>query len=139
MIQFKKLTNSAVIPKRQHMHDAGFDLCADSAALVVFGHQTTVPTGIAVAIPHGYVGLVKPRSGLAVKFGIDTMAGVIDAGFRGEVNVILTCEKSGPGIDIAKGERIAQLIVVPVMLDSVEVTTLGDTDRGENGFGSTGI
>lgn len=105
---------------------------------VSYGESVVVPTGIAAAIPHGYVGLVKPRSGWAVKFGIDTMAGVIDADFRGEINVILT--KQTPGtFDLVHGDRIAQLVVVPVMLESVEVITLGDTKRGSGGFGSTGV
>ena len=104
-----------------------------------FGEKTMIATGIAMAIPEGYVGLIKPRSGLAAKFGVDTMAGVIDSPYRGEVNVILTMEKAGAGIHLKKGERIAQLIVVPVMTEFVEVEQLGDTDRGKNGFGSTGM
>ena len=139
MIQFKRLTSTATIPKIAHEGDAGFDLYADQDGYVYFGQQTMIATGIAMAIPNGYVGLIKPRSGLAAKLGVDTMAGVIDAPYRGEVNVILTLEKAGAGIKLIKGERIAQLIVVPVMTDWVEVETLGDSERGSNGFGSTGM
>ena len=139
MIQFKRLTSTAIIPKIAHEGDAGFDLYADQEDYVYFGRQTMIATGIAMAIPNGYVGLIKPRSGLAAKLGVDTMAGVIDAPYRGEVNVILTLEKAGAGIKLIKGERIAQLIVVPVMTDWVEVETLGDSERGSNGFGSTGM
>ena len=141
MIQFKKLFETAEVPERQTDGAAGFDLhCHNPSGRtmnVSFGESVIVPTGIAAAIPHGYVGLVKPRSGWAAKFGIDTMAGVIDADFRGEMNVILT--KQTPGtFDLVHGDRIAQLVVVPVMLESVEVITLGDTQRGVGGFGSTG-
>ena len=139
MIQFKRLTDTAILPKIAHEGDAGFDLYADQDGYVYFGETTMIATGIAMAIPEGYVGLIKPRSGLAAKFGVDTMAGVIDSPYRGEVNVILTMEKAGAGIHLKKGERIAQLIVVPVMTEFVEVEQLGDTDRGQNGFGSTGM
>ena len=139
MIQFKRLTTTAKIPKIAHEGDAGFDLYADQDGYVYFGQQTMIATGIAMAIPSGYVGLIKPRSGHAAKLGIDTMAGVIDAPYRGEVNVILTLEKAGAGIKLIKGERIAQLVVMPVMTDWVEVETLGDSERGKNGFGSTGM
>lgn len=91
-----------------------------------------------MAIPPGYVGLIKPRSGLAVKHGIETGAGVIDSDFRAAVSVVLTSVKSGPGRMIHPGDRIAQIVFVPIMTDFVEVTTLGDTERGANGFGSTG-
>ena len=129
----------AQIPVRQSKGAAGFDLyaCEKHRRTVSFGESITVPTGIAAAIPKKWVGLVKPRSGWAVKYGIDTMAGVIDSDYRGEICVILTKETPGT-VSFEDGERIAQLIVVPVMLDSVEVTELGDTDRGESGFGSTG-
>ena len=141
MIQFKKMYDTALIPQRQTEGAAGFDLHCHNPSKrtmsVSFGESIAVPTGIAAAIPHGWAGFVKPRSGWAVKFSIDTMAGVIDSDFRGEINVILT--KESPGVYmINDGDRIAQLVVMPVMLDSVEVETLGDTDRGTGGFGSTG-
>lgn len=139
MIQFKKMHDDSIIPERQTDGAAGFDLHAKLMAPVTvsFGQVVKIPTGIAAAIPHGYVGLVKPRSGWAVKYSVDTMAGVIDADFRGEINVIMTLES--PGVHkIFDEDRIAQLVVVPVMLDSTEVESLGDTDRGADGFGSTG-
>jgi dUTP pyrophosphatase len=139
MIQFKRLTCSAIIPKISHEGDAGFDIYADEAGAVSFGDMTAISTGIAMAIPYGYVGLIKPRSGLAVTMGVDTMAGVIDAPYRGEVKVILTLAKAGQSVHIAKGERIAQLVVMPVMTEWTEVEVLGNTERGKNGFGSTGM
>lgn len=100
-----------------------------------------VPTGIAVAVPVGNVGLVAPRSGLAARHGLGVAngPGVIDAGFRGEVNVILI--NHGPAaVELVRGDRIAQLVVVPVAsTELVEVDVLPDSARGEGGFGSTGL
>ncbi len=100
-----------------------------------------VPTGIAVAIPSGHVGLVAPRSGLAARHGIGVVnaPGVIDAGFRGEIHAILVNLGSEP-VELARGERIVQLVVVPVAeQEFVEVGELPDSARGSGGFGSTGI
>lgn len=139
MIQFKRLEESAIIPQRQTKGAAGFDIYADikESIEVAGGTYVVIDTNIGVAIPSGYVGLIKPRSGWAVKNGIDTMAGVIDSDYRGEIKVILTKHDCG-AFFVNPEDRIAQLVVVPVMLDSVEVTVLGDTQRGNNGFGSTG-
>jgi len=100
-----------------------------------------VPTGIAVAIPVGSVGLVAPRSGLAARHGLSVVngPGVIDAGFRGEVNVILI-NHGDNAVELARGDRIAQLVVVPVTsTELVEVDELPESDRGAGGFGSTGL
>ena len=100
-----------------------------------------VPTGIAVAIPNGHAGLVAPRSGLAARSGISVVngPGVVDAGFRGEINVILINQGSEPVV-FSRGDRIAQLVVVPVSLpEFVEVETLPDSVRGDGGFGSSGL
>jgi dUTP pyrophosphatase len=99
-----------------------------------------IPTGMAVAIPAGYVGLVAPRSGLAARHGIGVVnaPGVIDAGFRGEIHVILI-NFGGEAVELRRGERIAQLLVVPVADQHfVETDILPDSSRGEGGFGSTG-
>ncbi len=99
-----------------------------------------VPTGLAVAIPEGHVGLVAPRSGLAVRHGIGVVngPGVVDAGFRGEVHVLLINHSSAP-FEFERGERIAQLVVVPVVEQEFEeVDVLPPTRRGDDGFGSTG-
>ncbi len=104
------------------------------------GERRLLPTGVAVAIPEGYVGLVSPRSGLALRLGLGIVntPGVVDSGYRGELAIILVNHGSDP-IEIARGDRIAQLVVVPVA--SVEfdpVEELDDSDRGAGGFGSTG-
>lgn len=140
MIQFKKLTETAIVPMRQTEGAAGFDIHADIPASIVFngGEYAVINTGIAAAIPRGWVGIIKPRSGWAVKNGIDTMAGVIDSDYRGEIKVILTKHNTGQ-FCVNDGDRIAQLVVVPCMIESVEVIALGDTDRGIAGFGSTGV
>ena len=140
MIKFKRLTESAVVPMRQTEGSAGFDIYSDhDLARVHFGQVVVISTGIAVAIPEGFVGLIKPRSGLAVRRGVDTMAGVIDSDYRGEIRVVLTVHSTDiVPFRVEPGERIAQLVVVPVMLESIEVTDLDDTERGESGFGSTG-
>ena len=139
MIQFKKLEADAIIPKRQTEGAAGFDIHANIEAPIELrgGDYVIIDTGIAVGIPAGYVGLIKPRSGWAAKNGVDTMAGVIDSDYRGPMRVILTKHDCG-SFWINPGDRIAQLVVVPYMSECVEVEVLGDTERGVNGFGSTG-
>lgn len=143
MIQFKRLEVDAIVPQRQTEGAAGFDIHAYlggeyEATEVKGGDYCTIDTRISVAVPEGFVGLIKPRSGWAIKNGIDTMAGVIDSDYRGEIRVILTKHDCG-SFTVNHGDRIAQLIVVPVMLESVEVETLGSTERGKSGFGSTGV
>ena len=111
---------------------------ADNEHTVLPNCVSVVPTGIAMAIPDGFVGLVWPRSGLACKHGVQTLAGVIDSDYRGEIKVALTtCTKTTMSIN--QGDRIAQLLIMPVsMLECVEVGSLDDTERAASGFGSTG-
>lgn len=139
MIKTKRLTSTATIPTRGSEKAAGLDLYADNEHTVLPNCVSVVPTGIAMAIPDGFVGLVWPRSGLACKYGVQTLAGVIDSDYRGELKVaITTCTKTTMSIN--QGDRIAQLLIVPVsMLQCVEVGSLDDTGRGACGFGSTGI
>ena len=138
MIKVKKLTSTATIPTRGSEQAAGLDLYADNEHTVLPNCVSVVPTGIAMAIPDGFVGLVWPRSGLACKHGVQTLAGVIDSDYRGEIKVALTtCTKTT--VPISQGARVAQLLIVPVsMLQCVEVDSLDDTERGAGGFGSTG-
>ena len=138
MIKTKRLTSTATIPTRGSEQAAGLDLYADNEHTVLPNCVSVVPTGIAMAIPDGFVGLVWPRSGLACKYGVQTLAGVIDSDYRGELKVALTtCTKTTMRIN--QGDRIAQLLIVPVsMLECVEVYSLDDTERGAGGFGSTG-
>lgn len=117
---------------------AGADLRASGAIEIPPGGRAAVPTGLRVQIPRGHVGLVWPRSGLAVRHGIDTLAGVIDSDYRGEVRVVLVNHGPEP-FRVAPGERVAQLLVQRVERAAfVEVPELEETDRGGDGFGSTG-
>lgn len=120
--------------------DAGFDLRAGEELLVAPGEQVLVPTGLRLAIPLGWVGIVKDRSSMALK-RIYTHAGVIDAGYRGEVKIVLSNHGVEP-YPIEVGSKIAQLVIVPTLTTLVQVKDpggLGETDRGSGGFGSTGL
>lgn len=135
------LDDELPLPARAHADDAGLDLVArDDATLLPGGGPVVVPTGIAVAIPSGHCGLVCPRSGLAALHGVGVLngPGVIDAGYRGEIRVVLHCV--GPEeVRIARGERIAQLLVVPAAVPALSfVAELPDSVRAAHGFGSTG-
>lgn len=139
-IPLLRLDPDLPMPRRAHEGDAGVDLHAREAARLQPGERVLVPTGVAVAIPDGYAGLVTPRSGLALRSGIGVVnaPGVVDSGYRGELAVILV-NLGDSAVEIRRGDRIAQLLVVPVdAADFVEVTTLDDTDRGGGGFGSSG-
>ncbi len=135
-VLFKKLHENAVIPKRATAWSAGFDLCATDP-VYLHGDRVLVGTGIAAAIPPGHVGLIRSRSSLATKHGVEVAAGVIDADFRGEIKVCLI-SPGGPW-SCKPGDRIAQLLIMPVVLDSEEVDDLDATERGTGGFGSTGV
>lgn len=133
----------ARVPARAHPGDAGLDLVAVSGAqLAPHGGRAAIPTGIAVAIPHGYAGLVLPRSGLAARHGItlSNAPGLIDAGYRGEL-VVLMVNLGDKAHAIHAGERIAQLVIAPIALCAVAVVDeLPASDgRGVGGFGSTGV
>jgi dUTP pyrophosphatase len=128
------------LPAHAHPGDAGVDLYARISVVLEPEAWAMVPTGVAVAIPIGHVGLVAPRSGLAARHGIGVVngPGVVDAGYRGEINVLLINHGSEP-FTVERGERIAQLVVVPfVSPDLREVDELPDSSRGTGGFGSTG-
>ena len=136
----RRLDPELPLPARAHPGDAGVDLYAAEAVALAPGERATVPTGVAVAIPEGYTGLVAPRSGLAQRHGLGIVnaPGVVDAGYRGEIRVLLVNHGSEP-VSLARGERIAQLLVVPVStVGVVEVYQLPLSERGAGGFGSTG-
>ena len=125
------------LPSYQHEGDAGLDLRSTKKCLIKKGTRETVPTGIKIAVPSGYVGIVKDRSGLAAKHGIHTLAGVIDSGYRGEVAVVLhNLGEEDFSVDV--GMRIAQLLIVSVTSVKVKEIPLDVTPRGEKGWGSTG-
>lgn len=140
-LPFSRIDPDAVLPERAHPGDAGLDLRSAVDVEVAPGERAMVPTGLAVAIPDGFAGLVLPRSGLASAYGL-TMAnapGLIDAGYRGEVIcAVVNLDRNEP-VKIARGDRIAQLVVVAVPdLDPVLVDELPQSTRGDGGFGSTG-
>lgn len=141
-IEVKKLNNRAKLPCRATADSAGADLCAcinDDIALMP-GERRLIPTGIAIAVPTGFGGFVFPRSGLSSKFGVSlaNCVGVIDSDYRGEVKVPVINHSSEP-YTIKAGERIAQLVIMPVDLCEYGFSDeLDKTERGEGGFGSTG-
>ena len=135
------LISSAVLPAYSHPGDAGADLVAAEAVELAPGERATVGTGVAIALPDGYVAFVVPRSGLAAKHGITIVnsPGTVDAGYRGEIRVTLLNTDGSVAYSVAIGDRIAQLIVMPVSRARfVPVTTLPGSARGSQGFGSTG-
>jgi deoxyuridine 5'-triphosphate nucleotidohydrolase len=134
----KLLNEYAQAPVRAKPDDAGLDLFSAVEVTVKSGSRAVVSTGIAIAVPPGTYGRVAPRSGMALKYGIDVLAGVVDCGYRGEVCVVLY----NTGIDhflVRVGDRIAQLIIEKIaVLEPIVVKDLGSTQRGRGGFGSTG-
>lgn len=136
----RRLQPGAPLPRQANPGDAGYDLHSAEAYDVRPGEREIFGTGIAVAIPEGHVGYIKPRSGLALRHGIDVLGGVIDAGYRGEVRVILL-NTGRTGFRVNPGDRIAQLVIHPIITPPViEVDAFADeTLRGTNGFGSTGL
>jgi dUTP pyrophosphatase len=140
-IEFKRLRPEAKAPVRAREDDAGYDLFAAEAGRLEPGERGSVGTGIAVAIPDGHAGLVLPRSGLATRHGIALVnaPGLIDAGYRGEVRVLLLNTDRQAAFDVQPGDRIAQLVIARVeSAGFVEAAELSDSSRGEGGFGSTG-
>nr|WP_242516531.1 dUTP diphosphatase [Corynebacterium mendelii] len=138
----KKLSDQATIPVRAHRGDAGVDLAAVEAVTLQPGQRALVATGIAIALPLGYVGLIHPRSGLAWKKGLSVVntPGTIDADYRGEIKVCLINHDPAQPIEIRPGDRIAQLLVQKVeLVDFVETDSLDETGRGTGGYGSTGV
>jgi len=141
-IPVRRLDPSLPLPSAAHSGDAGYDLRArESAVLPPAGGRAAVPTGIAVAIPPGWAGLVLPRSGLALRHGVTCLnaPGLIDAGYRDEIRVILVNHDPAEPFTIEVGDRIAQLVIQEVAaIEWDEGEDLGQTTRGLGGFGSTG-
>jgi len=138
MIKIKRLVPEAILPKQMHEGDAGFDLYASEGVVIPPKGRVAVKTGIAIAFPPGHAMFIKDRSGLAVRHGITTMAGIIDAGYRGEYMVVLYNTTDEP-YEIEQGHRIAQALLVPLPeIEILEVDALEASSRGEGGLGSTG-
>jgi dUTP pyrophosphatase len=132
-----RVDGSGALPEYATDGAAGADLRASEAVTLPPGGRVAVPTGLMLEIPPGHVGLVWPRSGLAVRHGIDTLAGVIDSDYRGEVKVVLV--NHGPeAVALAAGDRIAQLLVQPVARARFTRAAVASSARGAGGFGSTG-
>ena len=166
ILNFKKLSPTAITPTKAHTTDAGFDLYADEEVILAYGETAAIKTNIAIELPEGYVADVRPRSGLTLNTGLRVHYGTVDSGFRDGIGII--CEngshvqndennknriyKVASGtlhhasiweqevIIIKQGQKIAQLVILPIPeLTLQEVEELSDSDRGVNGFGSTGI
>jgi dUTP pyrophosphatase len=141
-LRFTRLSEAAVAPVRAHGDDAGLDLHAAEGASLAPGERASVGTGLAVAIPAGRTGLVLPRSGLAARHGIALVnaPGLIDAGYRGELRVLLLNTDRHETFVVSPGDRIAQLVLVRhETVEPDEVPSLEETTRGAGGFGSTGV
>jgi dUTP pyrophosphatase len=141
ILEVRRLHPAARLPSRAHADDAGYDLCALEGATLAPGARAKLRTGIAIALPPGHAGLVLPRSGLAAAHGIALVnaPGLIDAGYRGEVKVVLLNTDREQSFAVELGMRIAQLVVVRVpTVNIVETDTLGATPRDASGFGSSG-
>ncbi len=138
-IRIQRLDKELELPDYAHEHDAAMDLRAAHEEILAAGEKKIVKTGIKIAIPTGHAGLIWDRSGLAAKNSIHTLAGVIDAGYRGEVGVVMI-NLGGEEFKVDKGMRIAQMLIHPIINVKVtEVDELDETERGEGGFGSTGV
>ncbi len=141
-LAIQRLRADAVVPSRAYSGDAGLDLAACERVELGPGERATVSTGLAVAIPEGYAGFVQPRSGLASRHGITIVntPGLVDSGYRGELQVILLNTDTRDPFVVEPGMRIAQLVVMPVPeLDLVEVEALPASERGVRGFGSSAL
>ncbi len=142
-VPFLRLVPEARVPERAHARDAGYDLCSVEEVGLVPGGRELVRTGISVAIPRGYAGLVLPRSGLAMRHGISLInaPGLIDSGYRGEIFVPLINHDRQETFLVERGTRIAQLVLVragEATFEEVELLEVGIDGRGEGGFGSSG-
>lgn len=133
-VKFKKLHPDAVVPTSASPGDAGLDLYTTEKCILAPGQRKLLSTGIAVELPENYAGLIWDRSGLSARQGLTTLGGVIDAGFRGEVKVIVL-NSSREDVAIAKGDSIAQLLIQPILKPRIEVAdALSETERGQRGF-----
>lgn len=137
-IRVMAVREGAMLPRRGSMAAAGADLHSVEGVVLAPGERRLVPTGISVEIPPGWYGRIAPRSGLAVRHGLDTLAGVIDSDYRGEINVLLI-NLGEQSVELKAGERIAQLIIEQAgSCEYLWAEELAETERGVGGFGSTG-
>ena len=140
VLKIKKLSEDAIIPFYAHPGDAGLDLFSVEEVTIEQGKRKLVATGISIELPKNTEAQVRPRSGLALKYGVTVLnsPGTIDEGYRGEIKVILI-NHGEEAFKINKGDKIAQMVIMPVLTVGIEeVEILNDSERGEGGFGSTG-
>ena len=140
-VSFKRLVPEAILPAYAHPGDAGMDLCSVESLVIPAGGRSLVRTGLKMALPAGYEAQVRPRSGLALKRGVTVLntPGTIDEGYRGEIGVVLA-NFGDEDFRVETGDRIAQMVIAPVTRAEIsETDELDATDRGEGGFGSTGV
>lgn len=140
-LRIKRIHPDATLPAYAHASDAGMDVCSVDDLVIPPGGRALVRTGLVFNLPPLWEAQVRPRSGLALKKGVTVLntPGTIDAGYRGEVGVILA-NFGSEDFDVKKGDRIAQIVVAPVVqAEVVEVDSIDETDRGGGGFGSTGV
>lgn len=140
-VKVKRLDSRAKLPQYQHKHDAGMDICAIDGHVIFAGDRKLIPTGLAFELPDYCQIEVRPRSGLALKFGLTVLnsPGTIDSNYRGELGVILI-NLGKEKFHIAAGDRIAQIVFMPYYTANlVDSALLEDSDRGVCGFGSTGV
>ena len=138
-VKIKRLNSEVKLPNYANPGDAGMDFFSAENVIINSGERKTVKTGISMAIPVGFVGLFWDKSGLASKKGIKTMAGVIDSGFRGEIGIVLK-NLGDDEFVIEKNMKIAQMLIQPIYSPELEeVESLEETERGQGGFGSTGV
>lgn len=142
VLPIKRLDPSVELPRYAYCGDAGLDIHSNEDIVLKPYERAMVSTGLAIAIPDGYAGFMQPRSGLAAKQGLTVLntPGLIDAHYRGELKIIIINLDKEHSVSIRKGDRIAQLVIQAVpQVELNEVDDLGDTDRGQGGFGSSGV
>jgi dUTP pyrophosphatase len=141
-MKVQHLSKDAITPTRGSSEAAGYDLYYSRKQVIDIGSERRVliPTDIALEIPVGYVGIIKPRSGLAYKHGLDVLAGVIDSDYRGNIGVVIQNEDSVKSFTVESGMRIAQIVFIKhESVEFEEVEDFGSTERGDGGYGSTGL
>lgn len=140
-VGFKRLTETAQIPTKAHETDSGFDLYADEDVIIPPGETRVIKTGIAIRLPIGFEGQIRPRSGVTSKTKLRVQLGTIDNSYTGEIGIIVDniSHQEGEHPLVQRGDRIAQLVLAPVpMVETYEIEKLPNTERGANGFGSSG-
>lgn len=140
-LQIKQLSESATLPTRAHKTDAGLDLYASETVMIYRDMTRKVPTGIAVNIPEGYEGTIRPRSGKSANTALRVLIGTIDSKYQGELMITCDCYGSDVFYRVEEGEKIAQLVISPIVTPSLEIVDQFEepSERGEKGFGSTDL